>query len=71
MSYVSVAGLAIGGTEAVIGLIKSGDAKDEAKLLEESRPKRQISAFAKDELSLAESELANGMSAAAAGTPLT
>ena len=64
MSYLAAAGLAIGATETVIGMVNSGKAADEAARLQDSQPKRSTSQFARNELSLAESELANGMSAA-------
>lgn len=53
---------ALGVAEAGIGLLKSGQAKREAARLAASRPKLKDSPFINDQLSLAKSELANGMS---------
>lgn len=51
--------------EAAVGLINAGKAKKEAAALKASRPKLKASPYLKDQLSLAESELSNGMSAEA------
>jgi hypothetical protein len=56
---------ALGAAEAVAGLFKSGKTKREAARLEASRPELASSPFVKDQLSLAESSLASGMSAEA------
>jgi hypothetical protein len=53
---------AIGAAESVVGLINSGKTKREAERLKALRPKVQASPYTADQLSLAESELANGMS---------
>lgn len=54
---------ALGIGEAAVGLIKSGEASAEAARLKKSRPKLKDSQYLKDQLSLAESDLSNGMSA--------
>lgn len=58
----------IGGTlglaETALGLINSGDTKRKAAELERSRPQYKISPLAGEDLSLAQSELSNGNSAA-------
>lgn len=63
------AGMIIGGTlglaQTVSSLINAGKTKEIAKQLERSRPKREISPLYGQNLSLAESELAGGMSTAA------
>lgn len=51
--------------QSVVGLINAGKAKREAKELARTRPKREISPLYGENLSLAESELAGGMSQAA------
>jgi hypothetical protein len=56
---------ALGVAQAGIGLLKSGQTKREAERLAASRPKLKDSPFINDQLSLAKSELANGMSGAA------
>src|SRR5687768_9625673 len=56
---------AIGVAESVAGLFKSGKAKSEAAELEANRPELANSPFVTDQLSLAQSELAGGMSAEA------
>lgn len=56
---------ALGAAQAVTGLFKSGKAKREAAELERTRPELQDSQFVEDQLSLAKSELAGGMSSAA------
>jgi hypothetical protein len=53
----------LGAAEAVTGLFKSGKAKREAARLEASRPEIADSPFVADQLALAQSEFANGMSA--------
>jgi len=58
-------GEAISIGETVAGLIGQGKAKKEGERLSKTRPKRQISQYAKDDLALSESELSNPMSAAA------
>lgn len=55
----------LGAAQTVAGLFKGGAAKKEAERLEASRPKIGDSPFVKDQLSLAKSELASGMSGAA------
>lgn len=55
----------IGLGEEVIGLINQGKAKHEADVLARSRPKYQTSPEISQDLSLAESDLANGGSSAA------
>lgn len=55
--------LAVG--ETVAGLIGEGKAKKEGERLSKTRPKRQTSQYAVDDLALSESELSNPMSAAA------
>jgi len=56
---------ALGVAQAGIGLLKSGQTKREAERLAASRPKLKDSPFIDDQLSLAKSELASGMSGAA------
>ena len=56
---------ALGAAQTVAGLFKSGKAKREAAELERTRPKIGDSPFIEDQLSLAKSELSNGMSGAA------
>lgn len=56
---------ALGAAQAVTGLFKSGAAKKEAARLERTRPKIGDSPFIEDQLSLAKSELASGMSGTA------
>lgn len=56
---------ALGAAQTVAGLFKSGKAKREAAELERTRPKIGDSPFIEDQLSLAKSELASGMSGAA------
>ena len=51
--------------ETVAGLIGQGKAKKEGERLSKTRPKRQTSQYAKDDLALSESELSNPMSAGA------
>lgn len=46
--------------QTAVGLINAGKAKKEARELERTRPKYEISPLAGEELSLAESELASG-----------
>lgn len=58
-------GAVLGTVQTVAGLINADKAKQEAKRLRNSRPKYDISPNVASEVSLAESELANGMSAAA------
>ena len=53
---------ALGVAQVATGLIKGGKAKDEGKLLRATRPKLEASQFVDDQLSLAQSELANGLS---------
>ena len=65
ISTASAIQTGVGLAQSVLGLINSGKAKKEAEQLEKTRPKRSISPYAKDELSLAESELASGMGAEA------
>lgn len=55
----------LGAVETGLGLLKSGKAKKEAAELERTRPELQDSQFVEDQLSLAKSELASGMSGAA------
>lgn len=54
----------LGVVEGAIGLINSGKTKEEAAQLQRSRPQYQISPLAGQDLSLAQSELSNGASAA-------
>lgn len=56
---------AAGVGELITGLINSGKSKREAAELEKTRPKYNISPSAKSEVSLAESELGNGLGAEA------
>jgi hypothetical protein len=56
---------ALGAAEAVAGLFKSGKAKRQAAELERTRPELANSPFVADQLALAQSEFANGMSAEA------
>jgi hypothetical protein len=58
-------GSAIGVAQTVAGLVNAAKTKKLAKELELSRPKYQISDLAGEDLALAESELANGMSSRA------
>lgn len=51
--------------EAAIGFLQQGQANKKAKELAASRPKLAPSQYLKDDLSLAESDLSNGMSAEA------
>lgn len=60
-----IPGAVLGVAQTVASLINSAKAKKEAKALERSRPKREISPLYEENLALAESELAGGMSAAA------
>lgn len=60
-----IAQFGIGAIETAIGLINAGKTKREAAQLERTRPQRKISKYATDDLSLAESELATGMSSKA------
>lgn len=55
----------LGAAQTVVGLINNKKAKREAARLAASRPKLKKSPFVGDQLSLAESELAQGMSAEA------
>lgn len=55
----------LGVAQSVIGLINAGKLKREAEQLKESRPDYKLNPLVNDELSFAESSLANGMSAAA------
>lgn len=55
----------LGLVQTVAGLINSEKAKREGRELERSRPKYEISPVAKEQLDMAESELAGGMSARA------
>lgn len=55
----------LGRVQSVIGLINSSKTKKIAKELERTRPKYKVSPLAGEDLSLAESELAGGMSARA------
>lgn len=52
----------LGAAQTAAGLLKSGIAKNEAEQLAASRPKLGNSPYLKDNLSLAKSELASGMS---------
>jgi hypothetical protein len=56
---------AIGAVELGYGIVKSGEAKRAARKLAQQRPTYNIPSSAKDESALANSELANGMSAEA------
>jgi len=56
---------ALGVAQTVTGLINSGKTKREAARLAASRPKLEASPYLNDQLSLAQSELSNGMSGAA------
>jgi hypothetical protein len=56
---------ALGAAQVVTGLLKGGKAKREAERLKGMRPKLESSEFIDDQLSLAQSELASGMSGAA------
>jgi len=55
----------LGAVETTVGLINKGKAKKEAAKLAANRPKLTDSPYIKDELSLAKSDLSNGMSAEA------
>jgi hypothetical protein len=55
-------GVALGVAQTVAGLINAGKTKKEAARLDKIRPKREISPLYGQNLSLAESELAGGMS---------
>lgn len=59
------AAVGVGLASTAVGLINEGKAKTEANHLSETRPRRRISQFVKDDLALSESELTNPMSAAA------
>lgn len=58
-------GAAIGLGQSVVGLINAEKTKHEAEILANSRPKYNISPLVGEDLSLAESDLSNGMSSAA------
>ena len=62
---MSWASIAVGTASVVAGSVSNSKAKKEAKKLQENRPKYEISPYAKDEVSLAESDFANGLSAEA------
>jgi hypothetical protein len=55
---------ALGAAQVATSLIKGGKAKREAEYLKGTRPKLEASTFIDDQLSLAQSELASGMSGA-------
>lgn len=58
-------GAGLGLVQSAVGLVKSGQSKRELDKLNSSRPKLGASQLNKNQLSLAESELSNGMSAGA------
>lgn len=60
---VTAIGVGIGAYNLVSGAVKEGKANRIAGELNRTRPKRSISSYAQDDLSLAKSELSNGMSA--------
>ncbi len=69
-SVIPGVGTAVGGAIGAVyglasGLINAGKAKKEASALGKSRPQYQIPAYAGQDVALAESDLANGGSAAA------
>lgn len=63
--YAAAAGVGLGLVQTAVGLVNQGKAKREAKDIARSRPNYDISPLAGQDLSLAESELAGGMSARA------
>lgn len=63
--YSAAAGVGLGLAQTVVGLVNAGKTKREAKEIAKSRPQYDISPLAGQDLSLAESELAGGMSARA------
>jgi hypothetical protein len=62
---MSWAAIAVGVGTAAYGVVKGAKAKKEAKRLAASRPEEKASPYLDDQLSLAKSELSNGMSGAA------
>lgn len=58
-----IAAIGVGALEAGVGLVNAGKTRRKAEYLQSTRPKLTKSPFVADQLSLAESELANGMSA--------
>ena len=65
MAAVAIGTAAVGIAEFGIGASKASKAKKEAAHLEQTRPKASISGQIKDDLSLAESDLSNGISSKA------
>lgn len=62
---VDIAQAALGAANVVSGFINKGKTKTEAERLARTRPQYEISPLAGEDLSLAKSDLANGMSAGA------